>query len=94
MGSIEVIFPFFAGISGLLQLGAFVLACHFYAPDNWAGFVFQYSNELFGVFQRLYRSEDYGGTAVGLGIVQRIILRHGGRKWGPENDAKVEGRYR
>jgi hypothetical protein len=29
-----------------------------------------------------------------LGIVQRIILRHGGRKWGPENDAKVEGRYR
>ncbi|MDR3681497.1 MAG: chemotaxis protein CheB [Flavipsychrobacter sp.] len=49
----------------------------FYIQDNGIGFDEKYSEKIFGIFQRLEKS-NFQGTGIGLAIVKKIVDNHKG----------------
>ena len=46
--------------------------------DNGIGFESQYSERIFGIFQRLHTRDAYPGSGIGLSICRKICERHAG----------------
>ena len=56
-------------------------SCWLWVRDNGVGFDMKYHDQIFEIFRRLNRDEEYTGTGVGLAIVRKAMERIGGRAW-------------
>ena len=52
--------------------------CRLTVSDNGIGFDEKYLDRIFNAFQRLHTRNEYEGTGMGLAIVRKIALYHGG----------------
>ncbi len=53
----------------------------YFIRDNGVGFDNKFAQKIFEPFKRTHTDKDFGGTGVGLSIVERVVIRHGGQIW-------------
>ena len=53
----------------------------FKVKDNGIGIATKNHQQIFEIFKRLHRKEQYKGTGMGLAIVNRIVEKHNGKIW-------------
>jgi signal transduction histidine kinase len=52
-----------------------------WVKDNGIGFDERYHDQIFLIFQRLHRGEQYRGTGIGLALARKAAQRMSGRLW-------------
>lgn len=53
----------------------------FSVRDNGIGVAPEQLNQMFGMFKRLHREEEYAGDGIGLALCRKIVRLHQGRIW-------------
>lgn len=66
-----------------LCIGASVVAgrCRMWVRDEGVGFDMKHHDRMFGIFQRLPRTDGVPGNGIGLALVAKAAQRMGGRVW-------------
>jgi PAS domain S-box-containing protein len=61
--------------------------------DNGIGFMQEYAEKIFSIFQRLHSRQKYPGTGIGLALCQKIVTYHHGRIYASSNENEGASMY-